>query len=67
MSKRKGNEGVMAIKIDLKNAYDHLEWSFIKDVPLQIPRAPYFYDSELCLILLFFVLFWAGGGGGVCS
>ena len=31
MSKMKGRSKVMAIKIDLKKAYDHLEWSFIGD------------------------------------
>ena len=31
MSKRNGRIGVMAIKIDLENAYDHIEWSFIRD------------------------------------
>ena len=29
MSKKKGRGGFMAIKIDLENSYDCLEWSFI--------------------------------------
>ena len=31
MVKKKGRGRVMAIKLDLKKTYDHLEWSFIKD------------------------------------
>ena len=31
MSNKKGNEGTMAIKIDLEKTYDRLEWSFIQD------------------------------------
>ena len=31
ISKAKGKEGYMAIKIDLEKAYDKLEWSFIKE------------------------------------
>ena len=32
MSTKKGNQEYMAIKIDLKKAYDRLEWHFIQDV-----------------------------------
>lgn len=31
MSRKKGTEATMAIKIDLEKAYDCLEWSFIRD------------------------------------
>ncbi|XP_065632987.1 uncharacterized protein LOC112028379 [Quercus suber] len=32
MSRRKGRIGLMAIKINLEKEYDHLEWSFIRDM-----------------------------------
>ena len=32
MSTKKGSQEYMAIKIDLKKAYDRLEWHFIQDV-----------------------------------
>ena len=32
LKNRRGKDGYMVIKIDLKKAYDHLEWSFIKMV-----------------------------------
>ena len=72
MSKRKGNEGVMAIKIDLGNAYDHLEWSFTKDT-----RSLFKFLEHLISMIVscvssssIFVLFnWGGrgGAGGGCA
>ena len=32
MSTKKGNQGYMAIKIDLEKVYNRLEWHFIQDV-----------------------------------
>ena len=32
MSTKKGNQGYMAIKIDLEKVYNRLEWQFIQDV-----------------------------------
>ena len=34
MEKTKGRGGYMALKIDLKKAYDNLKWSFIRDTLL---------------------------------
>jgi len=32
MEKKKGRTGTMALKIDLKKAFDKLEWSFIHEI-----------------------------------
>lgn len=44
MSKKKGREGCMTIKIDLEKAYDRLEWSFIRDT-LYLYKFPSHFTS----------------------
>ena len=36
ISKKRGKEGYMVLKIDLEKAYDKLEWSFIRDMLYRI-------------------------------
>ena len=65
MSKKKGRTSVMAIKLDLEKAYDHLEWSFIKDT-LKLFNFP---DKLISLTMScvtttsISILFNWGGGG----
>lgn len=65
MSKRKGNEGIMANKIDLENAYNHLEWSFIKDTLSLFKFLEHLISMIIsCVSSSIFVLFIFFFGGG---
>lgn len=44
MSGKKGKTGFMALKIDLKKAYDRLEWSFIRDTLILFNIPKYLVD-----------------------
>lgn len=49
MTRKSGNKGWMAIKIDLEKAYDKLKWSFIKDTLIDIGIPKKNYQPHLAL------------------
>lgn len=50
ISKAKGKEGFMAIKIDLEKVYDKLEWSFIRERLFHINLSPDLIDIIMSCI-----------------
>ena len=44
LSKKKGNTGYMAIKIDLEKAYDKIEWSFVRKMLVRANFPPNLRD-----------------------
>ncbi|XP_075669726.1 uncharacterized protein LOC142639425 [Castanea sativa] len=62
MSKKKGKDGFMAIKIDLEKAYDRLGWSFIRDT-LALFNFPNHLSSLImsCVSTSFISVLYNGG------
>ena len=64
MSKKKGKEGCMAIKIDLEKAYYHMEWSFIRDT-LSLLRFPSSLSSLIMSCVTSFSIYVLFNGGAL--
>ena len=60
ISKARGREGFMAIKINLEKAYNKLEWSFIREHLFHISLPPNLIDiiirAYLRCLLLFYLM-----------
>ena len=50
-SKRKGKEGLAAIRLDISKAYDRVEWSFLEEMMIKLSFARCWVDLIMtCLI-----------------
>lgn len=47
MKKKKGKQGMMAIKIDVEKAYDRIEWDFLEAILCQVG-----FDAHLVQLIM---------------
>ncbi|XP_074267339.1 uncharacterized protein LOC141590668 [Silene latifolia] len=61
MKKKRGNKGLMAIKIDLEKAYDRLKWDFIRDTLLDMHFPTLMVDTVMeCVTSATMQILWNG-------